>query len=213
MERMLSKDKQPFGERPSDTGFWIPYYDTGDDGMARLVKVEQRFNPFWSVPKAPDGLGSFLVGQVKTRPVQRRKERSDKTGYYETWEFQVATKVQLEPGGRFTDIIFNVQDMIIGQTINDRFPVIPGQVTTSPVGKWIALAYLRANEKGYHDPDMFLGDTLEEVLSDLHAECRPMALQLMGQGIDSTWEYSHAAWTPSLAEFLANKGVKDDIPF
>jgi hypothetical protein len=211
MARMLTKDKAPFASTVRKAqGFWIPVYETGDDGMAKIVKVEQARNPFWNVPRAPEGVGSFMVGTLKTKPFKTRREKSDKSGFYDTWEFEFTTKVQLTPNGNMLDITFKIQDMTIGEAINALYPTVPGKATESSVGKVVGVFYDKTTSKGFYDPDMYLGSTVEEVLNDLNTEHLTRMFEI--QGGTSEWRFSYTSWTPTLSEYLAKQGV-EDLPF
>jgi hypothetical protein len=211
MARMMDKDKEPYTSNKAKSMFWIPEY-TGEDSMAKIKFVQAR-NPFWNVPRAPEGQGSFIVAEIKSRPIAIRREKSDKSGYYDTTEMTVSTKVQLGNAERLVDMTFKVQDSTIGGAINQTFPVIPGRNTESCIGKFIGVFYDETNSKGWYQPDMYIGASADEVIADLNTEHRDRVLSIMGVDSSSDWSFSFTAWTPTLSEYLQKLGATDDIPF
>lgn len=180
--------------------------------MAKVV-FEQARNPFWNVPRAPEGVGSFFIGRIKSKPVPTSRDKRDGSGKYETFEVLLETMVAIEGKEEMIPMTFKVQDMAIGSIIANHYPQVPGKVMPSPVGTHFAVFYHDTNEKGYYIPDMYMGETLAEVLSDMNGDCLTRMHALQG-GTDKDWRFTYSAWTPTLAEYLAKQGVKkDDLPF
>ena len=181
--------------------------------MAKVV-YEQAKVPFWQVPRAPEGIGSFLIGEIKSKAVPIRREKADKSGFYDTTEVTVQTMVAIEGRADMVPVIFKVQDMAIGGVVLQKYPQKPGVNMPSPVGTFIGVFYHDTNAKGYYQPDMYLAESLAEILSDMNGDCLARMHTLQNEGPESEWRFTYSAWTPVLSEYMAKQGVKaDDLPF
>ena len=210
MARMMTKDKEPFASPVKRHSFWQPVYES-ENTMAK-IRFEQAKKLFWRVPRAPEGRGSFFVGQVTTAPIQVKREKADKSGYYDAWEFKAATKIQLSENAPLASLEFVIQDMMIGGALKQAFPVLPGKVSDGPVAKFIGVFYDTTNDRGYYQPDIYAAPTLEEVLADMNGEHLARMCEILGIS-QNDWKFSLTAYTPTLSDYLRDQGATDDIPF
>ena len=181
--------------------------------MAKIV-FEQARALFWNVPRPPEGKGSFFIGQVTSLPTTKKREKADKTGFYDTVEFNATTKIQLQDGAEMASISFIFQDLVIGGAIRQAFPVVPGKVADGPIGKYFAVFYDDTNAKGYFNAAIYASTSLQEVIDDMNGAHLARMIEILGGGDAlADWKFSLTAYTPKLSEYLKEKGVTDDIPF
>lgn len=181
--------------------------------MAKIIP-EQAKRLFWNVPRAPEGCGSFFIGQITSNPMQIDRPKADKSGTYKTWEFKANTKVQLAENAPLATLEFLIQDMTIGGALKQAFPVIPGKVSDGPVAKYFGVFYDTTNKGGYFVPDIYAAPTVEEVIADMNGEHLERMRAILGDGPGiADWRFSLTAYTPKLSDYLREQGATDDIPF